>query len=191
GVYRGQSTWVFEQASPNSHLFCLDPNDTAITYCSKKATYYTGQNFVDFYSIDWSNLDKENTLCLFDDHYGTDRIIQAYELGFKHILYGSNYCNPGGHNYHPSGNSSSPKASFKCKTDEAIILREIIEVYYEFPPIAPNISSNPRCQWSQIKDYTKPPLLTEEEIIFNDFLKPYEDEAFAYTWICYIRLKSS
>lgn len=189
GVHQGASTWLFEQAAPKAKIFSIDPNDAKILYRSERVKYYTGENFLDFAEIDWSKIDKSNTLCFFDDHYGLDRIKQSNNLNFKWILCDDNYYNFGGNESHPSGNAFSPKAAFRYHTQDAEFLKSILSIYYEFPPVAKNTLSHPRNQWSEIKEYTKPSLFDEDEIEKNDWLKIYQNEAFNYTWMCFIMLK--
>ncbi len=61
-----------------------------------------------------------------------------------------------------------------------------MEVYYEFPPVAKNMTSK-RYSWKDIAGITKPPLLDDDEI--TEEYRVFAEEAWGYTWICYIRLK--
>ena len=50
GVWKGQSTYIIENAAPESEIICLDINYENIEYRSEKAEYITG----DFNTVDWS-----------------------------------------------------------------------------------------------------------------------------------------
>lgn len=197
GVYKGQSTWLLEQAAPDAQIIALDPNLRSRIYISKKVIYKKA----DFADIDWFFLDPEDTICFFDDHYGLERIKQCHERGFKHILYEDNYPIPGGNQFHPSGNAYAPKAAFKNDTKEAAYLYNILEVYYEFPPIIPNRDClykhpfyemnskilNYKCfSWDFYKNETPQPLY---ESATKEFLKIYEREAYNYNWFAYIKIR--
>lgn len=197
GVFKGQSTWLLEQAAPNAKIISIDPNLNFRQYISPRVRYET----TDFALIDWSFIDHENTLCFFDDHYGLDRIKQSYDLGFKHILYEDNYPIPGGNQYNPAGNAYAPKAAFKAGGDQAELLYQIIDIYYEFPPIIPNLSDvknhdfyemnskvlKHKCfSWEIYKDVMPQPLY---QSAVEDYLKIYEADAHNYNWYAYIKLK--
>jgi hypothetical protein len=180
GVFKGQSTWLFEVSAPDAKIISLDPKLEQREYISPNVEYHSE----DFLNIDWTKIDKERTLCFFDDHYGIDRIKQCYEFGFRHILYEDNYPHPGGCQFHPSGDSMSPKAAFHTDRKEAEFLRSIMEVYYEFPPIFPNLTNRRvNKQWKKL--YAQPLI----DKIKEEPLRIYAEEAWNYTWICYVRLK--
>ena len=69
GVWRGQSTWLFEQACPAAQLVCIDPSPEFRIYTSNRATYHMD----DFALIDWSHIDRESALCFFDDHQNANQ----------------------------------------------------------------------------------------------------------------------
>lgn len=184
GIWKGQSTWLFEQAAPQAKIISIDPKLGKREYISTKVNYTK----TDFSKIDWSVIvDKENTLCFFDDHVGSHRLKQCYENGFKHILYEDNYPGPGG-NW--MKDALSVKAALQANGDEARYLRSIIKTYYEFPPIF-----NPRFtkeKWRSFrvpgkqKDCTKNPLVTQKSENYHNL---YYSEAEGYRWIAYIELR--
>lgn len=178
GIWKGQSTWLFEQAAPHAQIISIDPNLKIRKYISKKVKYYSK----DFNTIDWSKIDKKRTLCFFDDHQGSQRINECLKLDFKHILYEDNYPIPGG-NYKKE--CLAPKAVFAENTANASALRNIIKIYYEVPPVFPNLT-NHRYNYLKWKGTTPDPLLLE---IKHPSLQVYEDEAYSYTWLAYIELK--
>ena len=182
GVWKGQSTWLFENAVPEAKVISIDPRLDLREYISKKVDYRT----LDFPQNDWSGLPKHRTLCFFDDHYGVDRIWQCKKFGFKYILYDDNYPTPGGNKSHPSGDAMSPKATLYAGGSGASSLRSILETYYEFPPVYPNIEG-PRYLWQDYKSLTPDPLITD---VKDKELLIYKKEAWAYTWLCYAELKT-
>jgi len=202
GIWKGQSSWLLETACPNAKIISIDPNLKIRKYISPRIKYTN----VDFNNMQhyWdSELDKDRTLCFFDDHYGIDRVKQAARFGFRHILYEDNYHDGRGNSYHPQHGhlaniepsnqgprSYSPKSSLLLNTSDGIWLRETVDTYYEFPPIYSGVDSSRGYEWAKISrqeylDITNEPLLT-------DYKKDFDisaDEASDYTWICYLKLK--
>ena len=87
GVYRGQTTWLIEKASPKSKLICIDIDLSQRRYISKKAKY----SDVDFKFHDFSKIPKD-TLVFFDDHVNhLQRIIDANFFEIKNIIFEDNY----------------------------------------------------------------------------------------------------
>lgn len=181
GTYKGQGTWAFEQASPDSQIICLDPYPKE-EYKSKKAQYIRN----DFSQIDWSNIPKENCLVFFDDHQNAlSRIINCKVQGFKYIMFEDNY--PEG-----QGDCISIKKGLCEESRYEIIpevlscdwLKKVLNVYYEMPPIF----DIPQNRWGLPWDTypSNPPLLKE---INEDFHELYYNDMSQYTWINYMELK--
>jgi len=84
GVYKGQSSYYLALACRNAAVHAFDPNLTELSHRSPG---------VMFYANDWMNTDVKcqpigSGLCFFDDHQNQAlRIVQAYERGFRHILF--------------------------------------------------------------------------------------------------------
>ena len=96
GVWRGQSTWLIEQALPEAKLYCLDVNFSPCEYKSEKAIYWER----DFSQCDWSNVDTENAVCFFDDHQNSyARVRDMYFFGFRHGIFDDNFPCGEGDNY--------------------------------------------------------------------------------------------
>ena len=128
GVWKGQSTWLFETAAPQAKIISIDPHLEFREYISEKVQYRTE----DFSSTtDWGDVIKTRTLVFFDDHYGVDRIKQCSKLGFKHILYEDNYPMPGGNQHHPSGDALSVKATFYANNEDAVALENMINLEHK------------------------------------------------------------
>tara|TARA_R110000824_G_scaffold32871_3_gene105945 strand:- start:6632 stop:7429 length:798 start_codon:yes stop_codon:yes gene_type:complete len=199
GIWMGQSSWLLETACPNAEIVSIDPELHLRKYISPNISY----TVTDFTDINWDSINKDETLCFFDDHYGVDRIKQAAQRGFKHILYEDNYHDGRGNGSHPQyghlanvdplnqgPRSYSPKSSLLLNTSDGIWLRDAVDIYYEFPPIYPDVDSVRGYEWAKISrqeylDITPDPLLTEYKKDFDI----YADEASDYTWICYLKLK--
>ena len=185
GVWYGQGTWVFEEAAPQAEIHCIDPVPHYTSekgYKSSSAIYYGN----DFFNIDWSPLDRANTLCFFDDHQDAlQRVIRCAELGFKKIMFEDNY--PPG-----QGDCYSLKKALHETEKKYIIpgltitdyLHHILEVYREFPPIS-KVATN---RWGLPWDHydVNESLLTD---IKEEYQKIYLEEAVNYTWINYLELK--
>lgn len=88
GVWKGLGTWLIEQACPSAKLISIDPHLGKREYISPRVTYYD----VDFTEIDWSSLDRANTVIFFDDHQNAlNRLTQARWFGFRHLIFEDNY----------------------------------------------------------------------------------------------------
>lgn len=88
GVWRGQSTWLIEQALPDAEIVAIDPRPEARVYTSRRARYET----TDFSRLDWSHADVENAVVFFDDHQNAyERLKDMHWLGFRHAIFEDNY----------------------------------------------------------------------------------------------------
>jgi len=182
GVFKGQGTWAFEQASPETKLICLDPYlDQWGGYRSSTAQYLKK----DFKEIDWSFIqDKSDVLCFFDDHQNAfERILQMKLFGFKKAMFEDNY--PEGHGdclslkkilEHPEKYQVLPDMS----AEEYLL--KIVKVYQEMPPIFSISKTRWGTEWHLYR--TNPPLLSDENKNFSIF----SDEMDQYTWINYIEI---
>lgn len=64
GVWRGQSTWVIEQAVPEAEIVCIDPSPDQRVYTASSASYLRE----DFAAVDWTDVNPTDAVCFFDDH---------------------------------------------------------------------------------------------------------------------------
>ena len=174
GVWKGQGTWLFEQANPNAKIFSIDILLKQRVYISDKVTYYN----TDFFTQNWDALDKENTLCFFDDHIDAfGRVKYLVENNFKYAVFEDNY--PTG-----DGDKISLKQKFDVDDGRSDYLRTVIKTYYEFPPVVKLQKNRWNKEWDTYP--TKPPILSSVE---KDLYRIYKDEAHDYTWLCYVELK--
>lgn len=87
GIWKGQSTWLLEQACPKAELFSIDLNLKRREYISDKAVYSDR----DFSEQDWTEV-SDRTLVFFDDHQNAyKRLQQCQWFGFKHLIFDDNY----------------------------------------------------------------------------------------------------
>jgi len=87
GIWKGQSTWLLEQACPKSTLIAIDLNLERREYISERVKYSDR----DFCEQDWSII-TDRSLVFFDDHQNAyRRLRQCKWFGFKHIIFEDNY----------------------------------------------------------------------------------------------------
>jgi hypothetical protein len=88
GVYKGQGTWMIEQACPSARLVALDINLSRLEWRSEKAVYLEK----DFMRIDWSDRDLSDAIVVFDDHQNAyRRMLEIYWAGCRRAIFEDNY----------------------------------------------------------------------------------------------------
>ena len=208
GIWKGQGTWLIEQALPDVKIYSIDINLEIREFISDKVTYFQK----DFSEIDWSIIeDKSNTVLFFDDHQNAlNRIKIGEELGFKQFIFEDNYPAKQGDCY--SLKKAFQHAGFepvqqpiqglkakimkiikpnnlervKPNKEDSQYLKNVLETYYEFPPIFKRESTRWGDDWNE-EDYPTPnPVYSKLE---SDHLKIFQQEAVYYTWICFASLK--
>ena len=216
GIFKGQSTWLLEQACPDAEIISIDLNLSQREYVSKHVSYFDR----DFADIDWSGIDTNSALAFFDDHQNAYSRLQLCRwFGFRHVIFEDNYpANQGdcyslkqafsGAGFEPlssSGHTESglQKIARKMKLlptltpqynrlqispnqHDAAALRQNLEVYSEFPPLFQRDVTRWGDSWTGHKYATPDPLLPATAKEDHPVLW---DEAIAYTWICYTKLK--
>lgn len=192
GVWKGQGTWLFEKALPKANIICIDPSLERIEYRSPNAQYQSH----DFLDTDWSYIDKDNTLCFFDDHQNAlDRLKKCKDLGFKHLIFEDNYPITQGDCYSPKKilanqnyaiDKSGKKIWYLAEPSNLGFFHENVEIYQEMPPLF----TDPYTRWG---DLWQPPIYeTPEPILSPEQQNQYSmfySERHNYTWLCYIRLR--
>lgn len=209
GVYLGQGTWLLENACPDAKLYCIDIDLQQIQYKSSQVAYFN----LDFSTIDWNSLPKEDTVLFFDDHQNAyERVKMAKWFGFKHLIFEDSYPPLQGDCYslkkafmHSGFKFTStlvqsikqrikqllgiPCQSYRNISPndiDAKYLRQNIEVYYEFPPVFKTEQTRWNDDWDDVNYPTPEPLLSSVEKKYQHI---FLDEAIHYTWMCYVRLK--
>jgi hypothetical protein len=87
GVYIGQSTWALRKASPSARLDSFDIDLSNLQYEDKTVTFHE----CDWVDGDWSEDAKTEAVCFFDDHVDqVRRVIEAYQKGFRYLLFDDN-----------------------------------------------------------------------------------------------------
>lgn len=198
GIWKGQGTWFIEKACPSARIICMDPDLSRLEYKSPKALYTTE----DFSSFDFSQVDAGRSVVFFDDHqHAPDRLFQAASKGFSELLFEDNYypaevadCYTlkvalAGESWYPEFSLSNilkrilhgkPKPYLHTQA-MAQKLERLIDVYEELPPVALSSTTRWNTEWSA----TPSPLLTG----FDTARQEFWDEADAYTWMAYVRLR--
>ena len=209
GVWKGQGTWIIEQACPNANVICIDPNLNRLEYRSGKANYFTE----DFSIIDFSQIDKANSVCFFDDHQNAlERLRQMKWKGFSTAIFEDNYPVKHGDTYSlkkvfsESGFKKQKQVKKysnsylkrlmgikKCvvETKECIPpnaahraeLLHNLEIYYEFPPLFRSETTRWGDQWDDQSYATKPAIFDHSEA--DSLFK----EAKYYNWIALTKLR--
>lgn len=207
GVWKGQGTWLIEKALPDAQIFSIDPVLSYREYKSRRASYFSK----DFSRIDWSCIpDKGRTVLFFDDHQNAlERIRAGRESGFRHFIFEDNYpldkgdCyslkkvfQHAGHLPVKSGMSMLQFIRNRFKknnqlyiapnTEDARYLNQVLDIYYEFPPVIKKSITRWGDSWDDEIYPTPKPLFRDKE---NDTLSIFDQDALSYTWICYARIR--
>lgn len=205
GVFRGQSTWLIEQALPGARIVCIEPRPGAIEYRSPRARYERR----DFRDLDLGELPPEGTVAFFDDHQNAvERIEQCARRGLRHLLFEDNYPPGRGDCYSlkmafagagfspPPDGAPAPRrwlrrmlgrgpATVAPNEDDARMLRERLEVYAELPPVFRTPQTRFGDPWDA-RLPTPPPLLEAPE---HRWQRIFLEDAQSYTWLAYARLR--
>jgi hypothetical protein len=196
GVWKGQGTWLIEQAC-DAQIYAIDINWRNLEYRSSRAKYLSK----DISTVDWSHLPKSETLVFIDDHIDAiDRCRWAKEAGFKHLVVEDNYP-PGrgdcyslqevfaetGHRAWPGLRARMSRMLGRLtdkeippNSEDAAYMRQIADVYEVMPPIY----KLPLDRWGE-KWQGPEGLLTS---VSEPWQQVYYDEAKWYTWLCYLHL---
>lgn len=176
GVYKGQGTWVFEKACPLAKIHSIDIALWKRQYISNRAVYHNK----DFANIDWSDVQKDKTICFFDDHQNAvERVRFLESSGFKKVIFEDNF--PSG-----QGDCYSLKQAFDRGGQDAVYLSNVIKIYNELPPVFKTDKTLWGDMWSKERYPTPEPLYKNVE---KEYLRIFLDEAVHYYWMCYVELK--
>lgn len=213
GVFKGQGTWLFRQALPETKIFSIDPALEKREYIDEEVVYFSE----DFSMIDWEKyLDPNDTLVFFDDHQDAYlRLQQMKWMNFKYAMFDDNYPILRGDCY--SLKKILSESGFKREEGRGIVktlkmlltgsyfksenkddfeippnsvhakyVRENIETYITLPPLCKSEKTRWGDDWDEVNFPTPPALLSVDKIEKHPII--YE-EANSYTWICYVKLK--
>ena len=216
GIYKGQGTWLLEQACPTAKIISIDLNLSQRVYISNNVSYRDR----DFSELDWSSMETHSALVFFDDHQNAYNRLQLCKwFGFRDVIFEDNYPLSQGdcyslkkafgsagfeplHSGHKSVNflqkavrklgllpSLTPqynRSRIVPNTHDAELLRRNLEIYYEFPPVFKRDKTRWGDNWAETNYPTPKPIL--DSTAKADHPAPW-DEATAYTWIYYARLR--
>lgn len=88
GIWKGQGTWLLEQAAPQAQIVSFDLNLALRQYTSDRVEYHED----DFSTADWAGRVTERSLAFFDDHQNAyERLIHCRWFGFRHVIFEDNY----------------------------------------------------------------------------------------------------
>ena len=195
GVWKGQGTWLMDQIESVKKIMSIDINPKFIQYKSKKAKYFykdfSTQNFI---------LDKEKTLCFFDDHQNSyQRLKTCKEKGYKYLIFEDNYPLTKGDclsikkiiDLYNNRDTDLSKSEHNGKYEPSLnnieemydYINKNIKFYCELPPIF----SPKKTRWGDDWEVFLPkkPLYENVE---KDYLKIYRDESKMYTYFLYVEL---
>lgn len=87
GVWKGHSTWLFEQACPEARILGFDKNLKHVEYDNLQAELIEH----DWQSHHFGDFNPDRAVVFFDCHVNhAQRILEAKEKGFKHLLIDDN-----------------------------------------------------------------------------------------------------
>lgn len=133
GVWKGATTWIFEEACPGTKIIALDPNLKKREYISEEVEYTD----LDFSEHEWQ-IDRDKALVFFDDHQNAlIRLSQAAKFGFRYLLFDDNYPEYRGdrHLTLAACLTNRREEGYDIPSNAREFLRSVIKTYYVFPPI--------------------------------------------------------
>ena len=87
GVWKGHTSWLFNQAVPAAKILGFDINLRRLEFSHSSADFIEN----DWTEYQFSDIDPDHSLIFFDCHVNhAQRIIEAKERGFKHLLIDDN-----------------------------------------------------------------------------------------------------
>ena len=196
GVWKGQGTWLFEKASPDSDIICFDVYMKRLLYKADNAIYVEN----DFTTVDWDTFfsnnpeyTPENTLLFFDDHvHFSDRLkFLSQNVNFKKIVYEDNYAPTQGDCISPKKlresttciiDRAGERSEYTIPQGDIDLFNSTVSYYQELPPLFAPENTRWGDRWS---DYNTPDPLFE---LNEESNKTLVDEMYDYTWITYMEL---
>lgn len=84
GVFQGKSSFFLKMGNPNSEMYCFDINFKNLKYRNSKIKYFE----TNWMEINLQCQSNQIGFCFFDDHVNQAlRVIQAYQRGFKYMIF--------------------------------------------------------------------------------------------------------
>ena len=216
GVWKGQGTWILEQACPDASIHSLDLNLLKREYVSGKVTYHEK----DLAEIDWTVVDPSKTLVFLDDHQNACSRLQLCKwYGFRDLIFEDNY-QPGEGDFYSLkmilagsgwGRAGVPGSGQQYRSLSAKIGRKVRSLLRQLG--ATNSAAIPQFSRSSVppNDFDAkfmrnnvevyaefPPVFAKEGFSAPEPLldgssrsrhRIFADQADSYTGICYVRLK--
>lgn len=202
GVWRGQGTWLLEQACPDADFICLDIDFSNLAYKAANAEYIQQ----DFDVVDFSSWDLGSALCFFDDHQNAfARLQQMHWKGFRSAIFEDNYPPDIGDCYSLkkvfAGSGDTPvrphspwwhrkktppiRAAVPANSAHRDSLLKRLETYYEGPPLVEMEKTRWGADWYDPAYATKPALFARDEVDETTLR-----EGTAFTWMCYVEIRA-
>lgn len=188
GIFKGQGTWCLRHACPEANIFSIDPILEKREYIDENVTYFTE----DFGLIDWDKyLEAKDTFIFFDDHQNAyTRLQQMKWMGFFQAMFEDNYPEKRGDCYSLkkifAGCGFEGKNIIAPNIAHANYVKSNIETYTTLPPLFKPEITRWGDKWDNINYPTPNAILDKDKIEKYPIIK---EEAGAYTWICYVKLK--
>jgi hypothetical protein len=196
GVWKGQGTWLFEHASPDSDIICFDVYMKRLLYKSENALYIEN----DFTMVNWNSFftennhyNKDNTLLFLDDH--VDFIHRLKFLSstpfFKKIVFEDNYAPTQGDCVSPKKlresttciiDKAGDRSEYVIPEEDIKLFKDKVSYYQELPPLFKPENTRWGDSW---KNYNTPDPIFELNENSNETLV---EEMYDYTWISYMEL---
>lgn len=208
GVWWGQGTCFFEKAAPEAKLICIDPNPFRIKYKSKNAQYLTRDfKAIDWSDLPKDSTlvffdDHQNAVerlkiaqkagfkhIIFEDNYPANQG-NCYSLK-KAFMKAGHRLSVSNRKKIPSIESikqlikflvfkmDTPDFDIPPNSEDAEFLKEIIEIYYEFPLVFKSEVTRWGERWTEDKYPTPKPLFNNRPQ--QDYLSIFYEEAASYT----------
>lgn len=87
GVFQGFTTWIIENALPETKIYCFDRSFSRVKERSKNARYFK----YDWSKFDFTGFPTKNALVVFSDHINqATRALQCLDRGFRHVVFNEN-----------------------------------------------------------------------------------------------------
>jgi hypothetical protein len=186
GIWKGQSTWLIEQAAPGAAILSIDINLALRQYVSPRVRY-TQTDFLvlDPASMGWS---PEGALAFFDDHQDVlPRLRKSRALGIRDVILDDNYPEFKGARHLSAAailNDRNEDGSVRFAEERRELLG-MLDAYYVCKPVF-DYGQPLTMEKSYIRE---PSLLGPFDAARHAGYAAYERDLPEYRWTTYLRLK--